>query len=78
MGVRTSKLVCGPATLRSFESSCAAIDRVSRPQGGSPSKLKALRDDLTVKLASHSLLIAKDGTERSISDSAVPITKDRG
>ena len=40
--------------------------------------VEALRDDHTVKLASHSLLIAKDGTERSISDSAAPITNDKG
>jgi PAS domain S-box-containing protein len=40
--------------------------------------VEALREDRTVKLASHSLLIAKDGTERSISDSAAPITNDRG
>jgi len=38
----------------------------------------ALREDRTVKLASHSLLIANDGTERSISDSAAPITNDKG
>lgn len=40
--------------------------------------VEALREDRTVKLASHSLLIAKDGTELSISDSAAPITNDRG
>ncbi|MBL9163535.1 MAG: PAS domain-containing protein [Planctomycetaceae bacterium] len=39
--------------------------------------VEALREDRTVKLASHSLLIAKDGTERSISDSAAPITNDK-
>jgi PAS domain S-box-containing protein len=40
--------------------------------------VKAMREDRTVKLASHSLLIARDGTERSISDSAAPITNDKG
>jgi len=40
--------------------------------------VEALREDRTVKLASHSLLIVKDGTERSISDSAAPITNDKG
>jgi len=40
--------------------------------------IQALREDRTIKLASHSLLIAKDGTERPISDSAAPITNDRG
>jgi len=39
---------------------------------------QALREDRTVKLASHSLLIAKDGVERPISDSAAPITNDQG
>jgi PAS domain S-box-containing protein len=40
--------------------------------------VEALRADHTVKLASHSLLIARDGTERAISDSAAPITNDKG
>ena len=40
--------------------------------------LQALREGRTVKLASHSLLIAKDGTERPISDSAAPISNDDG
>src|SRR6476660_69234 len=40
--------------------------------------VEALREDRTVKLASHSLLIARDGTERSISDSAAPICNDKG
>lgn len=38
---------------------------------------QALREDRTIKLASHSLLVAKDGTERSISDSAAPIRNDK-
>ena len=40
--------------------------------------VQALREGRTVKLASHSLLIAKDGTERPISDSAAPIRNDKG
>ncbi|MGE0759245.1 MAG: ATP-binding protein, partial [Pirellulaceae bacterium] len=40
--------------------------------------VQALKEGRTVKLASHSLLIAKDGTERPISDSAAPITNDKG
>ena len=40
--------------------------------------VEALRDGQHVKLASHSLLIARDSTERSISDSAAPITNDKG
>jgi PAS domain S-box-containing protein len=38
----------------------------------------ALREGRTVKLASHSLLISKNGEERSISDSAAPICNDKG
>lgn len=38
----------------------------------------ALTEGRTLKLASHSLLIAKDGTERPISDSAALIRNDRG
>lgn len=38
---------------------------------------QALREGRTIKLASHSLLVAKDGTERSISDSAAPIRNDK-
>ena len=34
---------------------------------------RALRDGLVVGLANHTLLIAKDGTERAIDDSAAPI-----
>jgi hypothetical protein len=38
--------------------------------------VQALQAGRTLKLASHSLLIAKDGTERPISDSAALIRKD--
>ena len=37
-----------------------------------------MREGRTVKLASHSLLIAKDGTERPLDDSAAPIRNDKG
>ena len=40
--------------------------------------IQALREGRTLKLASHSLLIAKDGTERPISDSAALIRNDQG
>jgi PAS domain S-box-containing protein len=40
--------------------------------------VQALREDRTFTLASHSLLVARDGTERSISDSAAPICDDNG
>jgi PAS domain S-box-containing protein len=40
--------------------------------------VRALRDDVVVGLANHSLLIAKDGTERLIDDNAAPIRNDNG
>src|SRR6188508_426280 len=40
--------------------------------------VESLRDNHKFKLASHSLLISRDSTERSISDSAAPITNDKG
>ena len=40
--------------------------------------LRALRDGLVVGLANHTLLIAKDGTERPIDDSGAPIRNAKG
>jgi PAS domain S-box-containing protein len=40
--------------------------------------LHALRAGLVVGLANHTLLIARDGAERSINDSAAPIRNDQG
>ncbi|WP_411281347.1 PAS domain S-box protein [Gemmatimonas sp.] len=40
--------------------------------------LRALREDVIVGLANHTLLVAKDGTERPIDDSAAPIRGDDG
>ncbi len=40
--------------------------------------VQALQEGRTGKLASHSLLIAKDGKELPISDSAAPIRNDKG
>lgn len=40
--------------------------------------VEAMREGRTLQLARHTLLIAKDGTERPISDSAAPITNDKG
>ena len=40
--------------------------------------VRALRDGMVVGLANHSVLIAKDGTERPIDDSAAPIATTRG
>src|SRR5262249_25255899 len=40
--------------------------------------VRALREGLVVGLANHTLLIAKDGTERPIDDSAAPIRNVEG
>ena len=40
--------------------------------------IQALCEGRTLKLASHSLLVSRDGTERSISDSAALIRNDQG
>src|SRR5204863_6724731 len=39
---------------------------------------RAMREGLVVGLANHTLLIAKDGTERAIDDSAAPIRNANG
>ena len=39
---------------------------------------KVLREGLVVGLANHTLLIAKDGTQRPITDSGAPIKNDKG
>jgi two-component system CheB/CheR fusion protein len=53
------------------------VNEDNRQPVESPAVL-ALRDGRTVKLASHSVLVARDGSERSISDSAAPIRNDKG
>ena len=53
------------------------INEESRQQVEIPT-IQALREGRTIKLASHCVLIAKDGTERPISDSAAPIRNDKG
>jgi PAS domain S-box-containing protein len=40
--------------------------------------IKAIREGVIVGLANHTILIARDGTEHFISDSAAPIRDDRG
>ena len=40
--------------------------------------VRALREGVIVGLANHTLLIAKDGTERPVDDSAAPIRNDSG
>src|SRR5688500_6512827 len=53
------------------------INEDSRQPVESPT-VRALREGRTVKLASHSVLVARDGRERAISDSAAPIRNDKG
>lgn len=53
------------------------INNESRQPVESPAD-RALREGVLVGLANHSLLIAKDGTERPIDDSAAPIRNDHG
>src|SRR3984885_5309116 len=53
------------------------INEESRQPVESPT-VRALRDGVVVGLANHSLLIAKDGAERPIDDSAAPIRNDKG
>ena len=53
------------------------INEESRQPVESPA-VRALREGVVVGLANHSLLIAKDGTERPIDDSAAPIRNDKG
>lgn len=53
------------------------VNQESRHTVESPT-VRALRDGVIVGLANHTLLIAKDGTERPIDDSAAPIRNDKG
>jgi PAS domain S-box-containing protein len=53
------------------------ISEESRQPVESPT-VRALRAGVVVRPANHSLLIAKDGTERPIEDSAAPIRNDQG
>jgi PAS domain S-box-containing protein len=53
------------------------INEESRQPVESPT-VRALREGVVVGLANHSLLIAKDGTERPIDDCAAPVRNDKG
>ncbi len=53
------------------------INEESRQPVDSPS-VRALREGRSIELASHSLLIAKDGTQRPLDDSAAPICNEQG
>jgi PAS domain S-box-containing protein len=53
------------------------INGESRQPVESPT-LQAFREGRTIELAKNSLLVAKDGTERPLDDSAAPIRNDKG
>jgi PAS domain S-box-containing protein len=53
------------------------VNEGSREPGANPA-LRALREGTVVGLANHTILIARDGTERFIDDSAAPIRDDSG
>src|SRR5580700_7894907 len=53
------------------------INEESRQPVESPT-VRALREGVVVGLANHSLLIAKDGTERPIDDCAAPVRNEQG
>ncbi len=60
----------------SMESVFEIVHRVTRRTVESPTA-RALRDGVTVGLANHTLLIARDGTECAIDDSASPIRNEQ-
>jgi PAS domain S-box-containing protein len=53
------------------------VNEGSREPGANPA-LRALQEGTVVGLANHTILIARDGTERFIDDSAAPIRDDSG
>ena len=58
-----------------------AVFRIINEESRQPVEIpsvQSFQEGRTFKLASHSLLIARDGTERPISDSAAPISNDKG
>lgn len=55
----------------------AVINEFSRQPAENPA-LRVLREGTIVGLANHTVLIARDGTERPIDDSAAPIRDDSG
>ena len=60
-----------------LESVFKIVNEETRQPVESPA-VRALREGVIVGLANHTLLIAKDGTERPIDDSAAPIRNDKG
>jgi PAS domain S-box-containing protein len=62
---------------RPLEEVFRIVDETTRAPAGNPMHA-VLRDGLVVRLANHTLLIARDGAERPIADSAAPIRDDGG
>lgn len=62
---------------RPLEQVFQIINEASRQPVDNPAR-RALQQGTIVGLANHTLLIAKDGTERPIDDSAAPIRDDQG
>jgi PAS domain S-box-containing protein len=60
-----------------LESIYRVINEQSRKPAENPAT-RVLRDGITIGLANHSLLIARDGTERPVEDSAAPIRNEAG
>ena len=59
----------------------ASVFRIVDEQGREPAEnpaTRALREGFVVGLANHTVLIAKDGSERTIDDSAAPIRDEQG
>jgi PAS domain S-box-containing protein len=65
------------ASAQPIETVFKIISQDTRTAGENPT-VRALRDGKIVGLANHTLLISKDGTERSIDYSAAPIRNDKG
>ena len=62
---------------RSLEEVFVIVNEDSRMAAENPA-LRALREGVVVGLANHTLLIARDGVERPIDDSAAPIRDEKG
>ncbi len=67
----------GDACGRPLEEVFRIVNESTRETADNPA-LRALREGVVVGLANHTLLIAKDGAERPIDDSAAPIRDPQG
>jgi len=65
------------ANAQPLETVFRIVNQTTRQPVESPS-VRALRDGLVVGLANHTVLTARDGTERPIDDSAAPIRDESG